>query len=46
MKQKIEYIHNNPLKAGSVASPEHWVYWSASNYLLGEGILKIDHYLF
>ncbi len=46
LKQKIEYIHNNPVKAGFVAKPEHWVYSSASNYLLGEGILEIDRYLF
>jgi putative transposase len=24
MLQKLEYLHNNPVKRGLVASPEHW----------------------
>ncbi len=32
--QKIEYIHNNPVKRGLVDKPEHWRYSSARNYLL------------
>jgi REP element-mobilizing transposase RayT len=30
---KVCYIHNNPVKAGFVNSPEDWKYSSASNYL-------------
>jgi hypothetical protein len=31
---KIEYIHNNPVKAGLVDQPEQWEYSSARNYIL------------
>jgi len=30
--QKIDYIHNNPVKRGYVDLPEHWRYSSARNY--------------
>jgi len=33
MIQKIEYIHNNPVKRGFVDRPEDWRYSSARNYL-------------
>jgi REP element-mobilizing transposase RayT len=33
---KIEYIHNNPVKAGFVDQPEQWKYSSARNYILGD----------
>ena len=42
LRQKIEYIHNNPVKTGLVAQPEHWVYSSASNYFLGQGIFNVE----
>lgn len=32
MIQKIEYIHNNPVKRGFVDRPEEWRYSSARNY--------------
>ena len=32
MDQKLEYIHNNPVKAGLVLSPEEYLYSSAKNY--------------
>jgi putative transposase len=32
LDQKLEYIHNNPLEAGIVLSPEHYLYSSAVNY--------------
>jgi putative transposase len=35
MLQKLEYLHNNPVKRGFVASPEHWVYSSAHEWLEG-----------
>jgi len=31
--QKLEYIHNNPLKAGIVDQPEDYIYSSARNYM-------------
>ena len=30
--QRVDYIHNNPVKAGIVLSPEHYLYSSAINY--------------
>lgn len=38
--QKLNYIHNNPVKANLVENPQDWVYSSASNYYSGEGILE------
>ncbi len=40
--QKIEYIHQNPVRAGIVNNPEDWKYSSSSNYSKDEGILRID----
>lgn len=31
-KQKLNYIHNNPVKKGFVTKPEYWFYSSARNY--------------
>ncbi|GAB4253964.1 MAG: hypothetical protein Kow0065_00530 [Methylomicrobium sp.] len=42
MRQKLEYIHNNPVKRGYVAKPEHWRYSSAANYFGGEPLLDVD----
>ena len=35
MIQKLEYIHNNPVRRGWVASPEHWRWSSAHEGLVG-----------
>jgi len=41
--QKLEYIHNNPVKRGLVVQPEHWLYSSARNYLLEDSsIIQLD----
>jgi len=40
--QKLNYIHDNPVRAGYVLKQEHWIYSSASNYLNNEGIMEID----
>jgi len=32
LRQKLEYIHNNPVKRGYVSDPTHWRYSSARNY--------------
>ena len=42
MKEKIEYIHNNPIKRGYVEEAQHWRYSSAKDYLGINGLLKID----
>jgi putative transposase len=41
MRQKIEYIHNNPVKRGYVDDPTHWRYSSARNYAGQEGLLEV-----
>jgi REP element-mobilizing transposase RayT len=41
MKQKVEYIHYNPVKRGYVDKPEHWRYSSARNYLGLSGLLDV-----
>lgn len=35
MKQKLDYLHNNPVTAGIVYQPEHYVYSSAIKYTGG-----------
>jgi REP-associated tyrosine transposase len=45
MEQKLEYVHNNPVKRGLVASPEHWRYSSAYERLPGAlPLLKVDRW--
>lgn len=34
-RQKVDYLHNNPVRKGLVRQPDHWRYSSAS-YWLGE----------
>ncbi|MDK1020982.1 MAG: transposase [Candidatus Hydrogenedentes bacterium] len=41
MRQKIAYIHNNPVSRGYVDEPEHWRYSSARNYAGREGLLDV-----
>ncbi len=41
MRQKIEYMHQNPVERGYVDHPEHWRYSSARNYLGMEGLLEV-----
>ncbi|MEW6657523.1 MAG: transposase [Thermodesulfobacteriota bacterium] len=42
LSQKVEYIHDNPVKAGLVERAEDWLYSSAKNYLGQAGMLEID----
>ena len=37
---KLDYIHLNPVRAGLVARASDYIYSSASNYVLGRGILN------
>ena len=41
MRQKIEYIHYNPVRAKYVENPVDWKYSSSSNYELGYGVLEV-----
>ncbi|HEY7118918.1 MAG TPA: hypothetical protein VH475_20175 [Tepidisphaeraceae bacterium] len=41
--EKIVYLHNNPVKRGLCARPEHWVWSSAADHLgLRSGLLRLD----
>ena len=41
IEQKIEYIHNNPVKAGIVEKPEDYLYSSARNYADLESVIEV-----
>jgi len=41
MLQKLEYIHNNPVKRGYVDEPVHWRYSSARNYAGMPGLVDV-----
>lgn len=40
-RQKLDYIHNNPVKRGYVDKPEHWRYSSARAYFGGESFIEV-----
>ncbi len=43
LKIKMEYIHNNPVKAGLVKNAPHWPYSSATDWLTTDsGPIRID----
>ncbi len=41
MRQKIDYIHQNPVKRGYVDKAEYWRYSSARDYLGQQGLLEV-----
>jgi REP element-mobilizing transposase RayT len=41
LRQKVEYIHQNPVKRGYVDDPAHWRYSSYRNYLGEAGLLPV-----
>ena len=42
MWQKLNYIHNNPVRAGIVQKAEDYVYSSAADYVFGkQGRVKV-----
>ncbi|MGH8537600.1 MAG: REP-associated tyrosine transposase [Gammaproteobacteria bacterium] len=42
MRQKLDYIHQNPVKRGYVDQPEHWRYSSARNYAGQDGLIEVE----
>ena len=40
-REKLEYLHNNPVRAGFVRKPEDYIYSSASNYAEMESIMEV-----
>lgn len=45
MREKLDYIHYNPVKRGYVAEPGHWRYSSAVDYGGGTGLIAIDRWV-
>lgn len=43
LRQRMDYLHENPVKAGYVNQPEHWLYSSAIDYYTtnGKGLLDL-----
>lgn len=41
-RQKLEYIHNNPVRRGYIDEPVHWRYSSYRNYIGQQGLLQIE----
>ena len=39
--QKLDYIHDNPVRAEIVSYPEHYIYSSAINYAGERGLLEV-----
>ena len=39
--QKLEYIHNNPVRRGYVDDSVHWRYSSAGDYAGGSGLIEL-----
>ncbi len=42
IKQKIDYIHNNPIESGFVTNEIDWKYSSARNFQDDQTVLEID----
>ena len=42
MMNKIDYIHNNPVEAGIVEEPLHYLYSSARDYARVKGLVDIE----
>ncbi len=40
--QKINYIHQNPVRAKLVNEAHEWKYSSASDYVLGHGLVNVE----
>ncbi len=40
--QKLDYLHDNPVVAGWVAKPEHFLYSSARDYTSDKGLIDIE----
>ncbi|MEH2234457.1 MAG: transposase [Nostoc sp.] len=41
-RQKLDYIHNNPVRRGYVDDPAHWRYSSCRNYMGELGLLQVE----
>jgi len=41
LRQKLDYIHRNPVERGYVDEPEHWRWSSARCYAGGDGVVDV-----
>jgi REP element-mobilizing transposase RayT len=41
MREKLDYIHGNPVRRGYVDDPTHWRYSSARNYAGQKGLIPV-----
>ena len=41
-QQKLDYIHENPIRAGIVNKAEEYIYSSAANYAGLKGVIEVD----
>ncbi|MBD2776293.1 REP-associated tyrosine transposase [Iningainema tapete] len=41
-RQKLDYIHNNPIKRGYVDDPAHWRYSSYRNYMEQPSLVQVE----
>ncbi|WP_245587413.1 hypothetical protein [Cylindrospermum stagnale] len=41
-RQKLDYIHNNPVQRGYVDEPIYWRYSSCRNYIGQPGLLQVE----
>jgi hypothetical protein len=42
MRQKLDYIHQNPVKRGNIGLPEHWRWASARDYAGKRGLIEVE----
>ncbi len=43
-KQRLDYLHENPIRVGFVEKPEDWLYSSATDYYTEQkGIIDVLH---
>ena len=42
LRQKLAYIHDNPVRAGYVDAPAHWRYSSARDYAGEPGLIPVE----
>ena len=41
LRERLDYMHNNPVRRGYVEDPRHWRYSSARNYAGMEALLTL-----
>ena len=42
LQQKLDYIHDNPVRAGFVEKEEDWLYSSAGDFYAKKGMLELS----